>query len=88
MVDESAGNLGAKVFFVWGATCTACVAFAYFFVPETKGLSLEQVDKMMEECTPRQSSKWVPHSTYVQDMDMEKNEVGNVEHSEAADLKV
>jgi hypothetical protein len=31
---------------------------------ETKGLSLEQVDKMMEETTPRTSSKWVPHETF------------------------
>lgn len=64
MVDAEYGNLKAKVFFVWGATCTACVVFAYFFVPETKGLSLEQVDRMLEEVTPRQSAKWVPHSTY------------------------
>ncbi|XP_014561387.1 hypothetical protein COCVIDRAFT_33734 [Bipolaris victoriae FI3] len=61
MVDESYGNLKAKVFFVWGATCTACVVFAYFLVPETKGLSLEQVDRMLEETTPRTSFKWVPH---------------------------
>jgi len=26
--------------------------------------SLEQVDRMMEETTPRNSSKWVPHSTF------------------------
>ncbi|KAJ6196178.1 hypothetical protein J3E72DRAFT_421278 [Bipolaris maydis] len=61
MVDESYGNLKAKVFFVWGATCSACVVSAYFLVPETKGLSLEQVDRMLEETTPRTSSKWVPH---------------------------
>ncbi|KAH8712010.1 general substrate transporter [Phaeosphaeriaceae sp. PMI808] len=64
MVDAQYGNLKAKVFFVWGATCTACVFFAYFFVPETKGLSLEQVDRMLEETTPRTSAKWMPHSTY------------------------
>jgi hypothetical protein len=60
MVDEEYGNLKAKVFFIWGATCTACVVFAYFLVPETKGLSLEQVDRMLEETTPRKSAKWVP----------------------------
>lgn len=81
MVDQNSGNLGAKVFFVWGATCTACVLFAYFFVPETKGLSLEQVDKMMEECTPRQSSKWTPHNSYASEMGMEKT--GAVEQVEA-----
>lgn len=63
MIDEQYGNLKTKVFFVWGATCTACVVFAYFLVPETKGLSLEQVDTMLKETSPRHSSKWVPHST-------------------------
>jgi hypothetical protein len=38
--------------------------YAYFLVPETKGLSLEQVDQMMEETTPRTSSKWVPSKTF------------------------
>jgi sugar porter (SP) family MFS transporter len=64
MIDEDEGNLGAKVFFVWGSTCTLCLAFAYFFVPETKGLSLEQVDRMLEETTPRTSAKWRPHDTF------------------------
>ncbi|CAI9629039.1 unnamed protein product [Alternaria burnsii] len=64
MVDETYGNMKAKVFFVWGATCTVCVLFAYFLVPETKGLSLEQVDRMLEETTPRTSKKWVPHSLF------------------------
>lgn len=33
-------------------------------VPETKGLSLEQVDQMLEETTPITSSRWVPHYTF------------------------
>ncbi|CAK5274826.1 unnamed protein product [Mycena citricolor] len=37
-------GLGVKVFFIWGSTCVGCLIFTYFFVPETKGLSLEQVD--------------------------------------------
>jgi hypothetical protein len=37
-------------------------------VPETKGLSLEQIDKMLEESTPRTSTRWVPHSTFAHDM--------------------
>ena len=57
-----------KVLFLYGALCTCCFVYAYFLVPETKGLSLEQVDRMMEETTPRTSSKWVPHSTFAADM--------------------
>ncbi|KAI1406446.1 general substrate transporter [Hypoxylon fuscum] len=68
MVDEDKGNLGAKVFYIWGGLCTICFVYAYFLIPETKGLTLEQVDRMLEETTPRTSAKWVPHSTYAADM--------------------
>lgn len=64
MVGEDYGNLRSSVFFVWGGLCTAAFVYAYFLVPETKGLSLEQVDSMMEECTPRTSAKWKPTSTF------------------------
>jgi len=66
--DPGDANLGAKVFFMWGSLCCISFAFTYFFVPETKGLSLEQIDKMMEETSPRTSAKWVPHSTFAEDM--------------------
>ena len=33
-----------------------------------KGLSLEQVDKMLEEVNPRHSSKWKPSTTFAMDM--------------------
>ncbi|KAG9091559.1 hypothetical protein FRC07_011828, partial [Ceratobasidium sp. 392] len=46
LVNEGPGNanLGAKVFFIWGSTCVGCLVFTYFLIPETKGLSLEQID--------------------------------------------
>jgi hypothetical protein len=64
MVGEDRGNLKSNVFFVWGALCTCAFVYAYFLVPETKGLTLEQVDRMFEETTPRTSSKWKPTTTY------------------------
>ena len=70
MVGPDQGNLGPKVFFVWGSLCTACFIYAYFLVPETKGLSLEQVDRMLEETTPRTSAKWKPTSTFAGQMGM------------------
>ncbi|KAI1415194.1 general substrate transporter [Hypoxylon sp. FL1857] len=81
MVDEDKGNLGAKVFYIWGGLCTLCFIYAYFLIPETKGLTLEQVDRMLEETTPRTSAKWVPHSTYAADMGFtDKVAVTNVEN--------
>jgi hypothetical protein len=45
-----------------------CFIYAFLLIPETKGLTLEQVDRMLEETTPRTSAKWVPHSTFAADM--------------------
>lgn len=69
MVGADKGNLRSSVFFVWGGLCTAAFVYSYFLVPETKGLSLEQVDRMMEETTPRTSAKWVPHQTFAAAME-------------------
>ncbi|KAL9079211.1 MAG: hypothetical protein Q9157_001880 [Trypethelium eluteriae] len=74
MVDKDSGNLGSKVFFVWGSTCCLCALFAFLMVPETKGLSLEQVDKMLEETTPATSSRWRPHDTFAHEMGMVKGQ--------------
>lgn len=64
MVSEDKANLGPKVFFIWGSLCLLSLSFAYFLVPETKGLSLEQVDQMLAETSPRTSSGWKPHQTW------------------------
>jgi sugar porter (SP) family MFS transporter len=77
--DKHEANLGARVFFVWGSLCALCLVYALILIPETKGLSLEQVDRMLEETTPWTSAKWVPHSTFATDM-------GMIEKTEAADV--
>lgn len=68
MVGDKHADLKEKVFFVWGSLCTCCFVYAYLLVPETKGLTLEQVDRMLEETNPRTSSKWRPHTTFAADM--------------------
>ncbi|KAK4459873.1 putative glucose transporter rco-3 [Cladorrhinum samala] len=70
MVGNSPGSadLGPKVFFVWGSLCILSLIFAYFLVPEMKGLTLEQIDTMMEETTPRNSAKWKATRTFAQQM--------------------
>jgi hypothetical protein len=75
MVDEDKGNLKSKVFFIWGSLCACAFVYTYFLIPETKGLTLEQVDKMMEETTPRTSSKWKPHGTFAAEMGMTEKDV-------------
>ena len=57
MVDSGPGNanLGTKVFYIWGSMCFMCIIFAYFCIPETKGLSLEQVDLLYRNVAPLHS---------------------------------
>ena len=47
--------------------CTCAFVYAYFLVPETKGLTLEQIDRMLEETTPRTSVGWTPKTTYAEE---------------------
>lgn len=88
MVGTDKGNLKSKVFFIWGGLCTCAFVYTYFLVPETKGLSLEQVDKMMEETTPRTSAKWKPHSTFAGEMStgghLDKHVIEDVERRGSA----
>jgi hypothetical protein len=57
LVDSGPGNanLGTNVFYIWGSTCCCCIFFAYFCIPETKGLSLEQVDLLYRNVAPVRS---------------------------------
>ncbi|KAG7885591.1 hypothetical protein KL938_000623 [Ogataea parapolymorpha] len=80
MVDGDKGNLGAKVFFIWGSLCGCCLLYAVMLIPETKGLTLEQVDKMLEETTPWTSARWKPHSTFAAEMGLAKDDVKGVTH--------
>jgi sugar porter (SP) family MFS transporter len=54
LVNQGPGNagLGSKVFFIWGSTCFCCIIFTYFCIPETKGLSLEQIDILYQNTIP------------------------------------
>lgn len=93
-------NLGAKVFFIWGSLCILCVMFVFFFVPEMKGLSLEQVDKMMEEVPPMKSGKWKPSTTFASELGLTEKgmsisaspeevhqRLGSVSHEHGAEQK-
>ena len=58
-------NLQSKIFFVWFGACFICIAFVYFFIYETKGLTLEEVNELYEEVSVASKSKrWTPSTTY------------------------
>ncbi|ODQ78063.1 hypothetical protein BABINDRAFT_40375 [Babjeviella inositovora NRRL Y-12698] len=60
LVNTGKGNAGlqSKVFFIWGGFNLACLVFCFYFVYESKGLSLEQVDEMYEVC----DNAWTSHN--------------------------
>lgn len=87
MVNPDEGNLRSNVFFIWGTLCTSAFIYAYFLVPETKGLSLEQVDRMMEETTPRTSSKWKPTTTFASQMGLKEGQKLDMEVTEDVERK-
>lgn len=59
LVEPGPGNadLGPKLFFLWTGFCVVCTAFIYFFIYETKGLSLEEVDELYEKVPHAWQSK-------------------------------
>ncbi|KAK4213099.1 general substrate transporter [Rhypophila decipiens] len=59
LYDSNHLNLGTGVFFIWGGACFAAALFSYWFVPETKGLTLEQVD-IIFEVPARRSGYYIP----------------------------
>ncbi|KAL5359155.1 general substrate transporter [Aspergillus floccosus] len=46
LINAPYANLGGKVGFLYGGITFVSVAVAYFYVPELKGLSLEEVDRL------------------------------------------
>ncbi|KXJ95015.1 high-affinity glucose transporter RGT2 [Microdochium bolleyi] len=69
LVNYGAGyaNLQSKIFFIWFACCFVCIAFVWFFIYETKGWTLEEVDELYNEVSKASKSKhWKPSSTWTQ----------------------
>lgn len=50
--NEGYGNLGARVGFVYGGCSFLAMAWAFLFLPELKGRSLEELDEMFEARVP------------------------------------
>ncbi|KAK3202393.1 hypothetical protein GRF29_161g1002137 [Pseudopithomyces chartarum] len=69
MVDEDHANLRSKVFFVWGSFCFVCIAFVFFMIYETKGLSLEEVDELYGVVSQAWKSKQFRPKVHFSEMD-------------------
>ncbi|KAF4986160.1 hypothetical protein FDECE_16096 [Fusarium decemcellulare] len=92
LVDYGSGkaNLQSKIFFIWFGCCFICIAFVYFFIYETKGLSLEEVDQLYDEVSVASKSKyWKPSESWEHRQSVSGpggkvfgNEQGEVSHEE------
>ncbi|OXB35168.1 hypothetical protein LQV05_001196 [Cryptococcus neoformans] len=60
LVDVAPGSAGLKtnVFWIWGGCCCIAFVFAYFFIPETKELSLEQCDLLYRNSSVLKSAAY------------------------------
>lgn len=90
LVAEGPGkpNLGTKIFFVWGSCCFLCIAFVYLFIYETKGLSLEDVDKLyMTVGKAWESKRFKPSTTYSSDKMLSDGHGADGKSSELAHIE-
>ncbi|ORY35303.1 general substrate transporter [Naematelia encephala] len=65
MQDAGYGNLGSRIGFIWGSFSIINVAFAFFFVPEVKGYTLEQIDYLFEQRVPARKFKGYDFTEYL-----------------------
>ncbi|KAM0489913.1 hypothetical protein ACHAP8_012095 [Fusarium lateritium] len=51
-INPSALNWGPRYGYIWFPSCMVCVVWVYFFLPELKGRTLEEIDAMFNERLP------------------------------------
>ncbi|GAA5979624.1 hypothetical protein JCM11641_007891 [Rhodosporidiobolus odoratus] len=98
LVDSGPGNagLGTNVFWIWGGVSVVAIFFVYFFIPETRGLSLEQVNILYQRSSILKSNEFRKQilAENMQDEDKDaykaaKSEAqGTFQHNEKADVKM
>lgn len=52
LIGSEYADLGGRVGFIYGGLSVLALLFVYFFVPECKGRSLEEIDRMFHEKVP------------------------------------
>ncbi|GAA6030760.1 hypothetical protein JCM8097_008861 [Rhodosporidiobolus ruineniae] len=98
LVNTGPGNAGLKsnVFWIWGGVSAVAIFFVFFFIPETKGLSLEQVDILYRKSTIIKSNEFrkqiLDNNMQDEDKDAYKSAKleaqGSTEHNEKAETKL
>ncbi|CAK7242827.1 MAG: hypothetical protein STHCBS139747_004329 [Sporothrix thermara] len=88
LLNAGYANLGSKVGFIYGSIGLAGVVWGFFFLPELKGRSLEEIDEMFAEKVP---AYWVssnPDSIGVKISEMENSKIPATNKLQEADDKL
>ena len=70
LFNPDKANLGGKLGFIFGGLCFPCIAFLWWYHPETKGRSYEELDEMFMKKIPARKFR-----TYVTDTQSKSEEV-------------
>ncbi|PSN75659.1 maltose permease MAL31 [Corynespora cassiicola Philippines] len=57
MFNPDQANLGAKIAFIFGGLCLFCIAYLFFYQPETAGRSYAELDEMFAKGVPARKFK-------------------------------
>ena len=82
-VGAGSGNLGAKTGFVFMGSSVILFVMAYFWIPETHGLTTEEIDRLYEsKVSPRKFGKGLDRGELGQGLEREEVlQVGNQNES-------
>ncbi|KAH8928669.1 general substrate transporter [Atractiella rhizophila] len=65
-INPQSLNWGAKVTYIWGGSCIISFIFIIFWLPETKNLTLEQLDVLFQERVgARHFQSMCPHISFL-----------------------
>ncbi|KAI1340257.1 MFS monosaccharide transporter-like protein [Xylariaceae sp. FL0016] len=77
-------NWGPKYGYIWAGSCAISVAWIWFYLPEVKGRTLEEIDEMFEARVPaRRFRKYVCTGSHA--ALEEKPEASHIEHRAASE---
>ncbi|KAF2001023.1 quinate permease [Amniculicola lignicola CBS 123094] len=82
ITPEAINNIKWRTFLMFGILCACMSVFAFLFIKETKGKTLEEMDVLFGAVSAEQRRDDVERAM------MEKKETAHIEHETAAPLKV
>ena len=70
LLNAPYANLGSKVGFIYGCFSALAALYVFFFIPELKNRSFEEVDILFHEKVKAiGSKKWKPSASIMQELD-------------------